>query len=215
MIDEIALFVKYGVAESDQAAAMAVVEKYRDHPQAMAVLLEFYKTLPEAREEPVTRLGTLDGVQGVTLLLVSTPCHHYTAVVSEGEAHILGEYGREPIPPEILQYFGHGDSETFYAAYGEAQETPELTVKDGDKVCPICQVAVGEYHVLGCPVEVCPWCDGQLSHCNCRFEKLEVESVESEEQIETLLELLKDKGRIPYRPEQKPGYPGTSAGLDR
>jgi hypothetical protein len=215
LIEEIELFIDYGVEQQDGAAAKTLVRKYQDSPQALAVLLEFYKVLPEAREEAVTRLGLVDSLQGVTLLSVSTARHDYLAVVSEGEAQILCEYGREQLPEEILAYFGHADSEAFEASCGPVAGLPEFAVKDHSLVCPACRVAAGELHLLGCPVEICPWCDGQLSRCNCRFEKLEVESVETEEQVEAFRELLEARGRIAYQPEQKPAYPGTSEGLDR
>jgi hypothetical protein len=34
--------------------------------------------------------------------------------------------------------------------------------------CPDCAAGVGEYHVLGCDVEQCPYCGGQLIFCDCR-----------------------------------------------
>jgi hypothetical protein len=58
-------------------------------------------------------------------------------------------------------------------------------------------------------VEICPWCDGQLSRCNCRFEQLAVEEIDSEQQLETLTELLLDKGRVPFRRHHAPYYPGA------
>lgn len=215
LLEEIELFIDYGVVKLEQASAKALVHRYRDNRLALEVLLEFYKVLPEAREEAVVRIAFLDTLQGVTLLAISTASHTYGAVVSEGEAQLLGEYGRDEVPEEILGYFGHTSSEEFVQSYGPVEALPEYGVKDGTSGCPVCQVVEGEYHLLGCPVEICPWCDGQLSRCNCRFEQLEVESLESEEQVEELLALLEEKGRIRYVAEQKPGYPGTSQGLDR
>lgn len=215
LIAEIELFIDYGVEQQDGAAAKMLVRKYQDSPQALAVLLEFYKVLPEAREEALTRIAYVDSLQGVTLLAVSTGRHDYLAVVSEGEVDILGEFGRMELPEEILTYFGHADSEAFEASCGPVASLPEFGVKDRPLGCPACQVAAGELHLLGCPVEICPWCDGQLSRCNCRFEKLQVESLDTDEQVEAFLELLEAKGRIAYEPEQKPAYPGTSQGLDR
>lgn len=215
MLEEIELFIDYGVVQPERASAKKLVHRYRDNRQALEVLLEFYKVLPEAREEAVVRISYLDALQGVTLLAVSTANHTYGAVVSEGEAQLLGEYGREEVPEEVLAYFGHASSEAFVECYGTVDALPEYGEKGGVSGCPVCQVAEGEYHLLGCPVEICPWCDGQLNRCNCRFEKLETERLESEEQIEELLALLEEKGRIRYTAEQKPGYPGTSQGLDR
>jgi hypothetical protein len=74
-------------------------------------------------------------------------------------------------------------------------------------LCPSCHVAVGEFHTLGCPVEICPWCNGQLTYCNCRFTRLDVDTMDKVEQIEKLLELLEEVGRITYKKEHAPGYP--------
>lgn len=214
LIGEIEIFIEYGVTDSEKDAARALVTKYKNNSEALEVLLEFYKVLPETREEAVVKLQRLDSVQGVTLLGVTTANHIYSAVVSEGRAHILGEFNLDGVPKEILTYFGHGSNEEFVKAYSPIEEQEELAGEVGDVVCPACQVAVGEIHLLGCPVEICPWCDGQLNRCNCRFEKLELESLESSEELDKFQEMLEAKGRIPYNPEQKPAYPGTSKGLD-
>jgi hypothetical protein len=34
--------------------------------------------------------------------------------------------------------------------------------------CPACGAKAGDYHVLGCDVEQCPYCGGQLISCDCR-----------------------------------------------
>jgi len=74
-------------------------------------------------------------------------------------------------------------------------------------LCPVCAVGVGEYHTLGCPVEVCPWCEGQLTYCNCRFEQLDLEQLDDEADIERLLEKLEATGRIAFDSAQRPAYP--------
>lgn len=214
LIEEIELFIQYSVVQPEQDAARKLVHAYYDNPVALTVLLEFYKVLPEAREEAVIGLARLDSQQGVVLLAVSTKEHAYVAVVSEGEAQILGEFGKEPLPEELLSYFGHADTEAFVTSCGTLRDLPEFNATENAQSCPACQVGAGELHLLGCPVEICPWCDGQLSKCGCRFEKLGVESVDTEEQVEAFQEMLEEKGRIPYAVEQKPAYPGTSEGLD-
>jgi hypothetical protein len=214
LISEIELFIEYSVEESGRNVAKELVQKYRNTPIALAVLLEFYKTLPETREEAVVKLLRINSLQGVTLLAVSTANHTYTAAVSEGEAHILGEFAIDTLPQEIMTYFGYTDNDDFLKSCGEIEKLEEFGVKKEKIFCPACQVAVGELHILGCPVEICPWCDGQLSKCNCRFEKLEVDSLETDEQLEAFQEMLETKGRITYEADQKPAYPGTSKGLD-
>ena len=215
LIKEIELFVEYSVEASERKTALALVERYRDNPVALGVLLEFYRILPETREEAVNRIAYLDALQGVTLLVLSTSNHAYLAVTSEGEAHILGEYGIDEVGRELLNFFGYDDNESFLASYKSIAELEEFASLHHERICPGCQVAVGEYHLLGCPVEVCPWCGGQLSRCNCRFEQLEEETLTSEEQLDRFQELLEEKGRLRFASDQKPAYPGTSAGLDR
>lgn len=214
LIGELDIFIEYGVTDSEKDSAKKLVEKYKNNSEALEVLLEFYRVLPETREEAVVKIQRLDTIQGVILLALTTANHVYNAVVSEGQAQILGEFNQDEVPADILQFFGHGTNDEFVKSYSPIEEQEELAVEIGEEVCPACQVAVGQVHVLGCPVEICPWCDGQLNKCNCRFEKLDVESLESNAELDQFQELLETKGRIPYKPEQKPAYPGTSDGLD-
>ncbi len=215
LIEEIELFIEYSVEASGKKTALALVERYRNNPVALGVLLEFYRILPETREEAVDRIGYLDAVQGVTLLVLGTRNHAYLAVTSEGESHILGEYSRDEVADELLRFFGYQDNEEFLKNCLPIEQLEEFGADQHEQLCPVCHVAVGEYHLLGCPVEVCPWCKGQLSKCNCRFEKLEEETVSSEDQLDRFQELLEKKGRIRFMADQKPAYPGTSAGLDQ
>lgn len=214
VIEEIELFIEYGVTASERATAKTLVRKYHNSPVALAVLLEFYKVLPEEREEAVVRISRIDALQGVMLLVVSTDKHNYSVVVSDDDVQILGEFGIEQIPEDVLRYFGHENNEMFMESCSPVVDLPEYALDHNAQTCPLCQVAVGELHLLGCLAEICPWCDGQLSKCNCRFEKLKVESFENEEQLEEFQELLEVQGRVPFTPEHKPGYPGTSKGLD-
>lgn len=214
LLSEIDLFIEYGVAEQEREVGRKLVARYRNDAVGLAVLKEFYMVLPEVREEAVSSLLELESVQGVTLLVMVTANHSYLAVVSESEVHIIGEYGKEKLPKELLTYFGYGSDEEFRKTCKPVTELAEYGAEQEEGLCSACQVAPGELHLFGCPVEICPWCDGQLSRCNCRFEQLELEEIENEEQLEEFFDRLEGKGRIPYAADQNPAYPGTSAGLD-
>lgn len=215
LIEEIELFIEFSVDEASRELARSVVRRYGNDPLGLAVLREFYAVLPEAREEAVEKIYLLDRLQGVQLLVVATASHAYSVAATESEVHILGEYPEESLPEELIRYFGYRDEEEFRRRCGLLKTLPEYG-EFGDAVfCPVCHVAAGEYHLPGCPVEICPWCDGQLSRCNCRFEQLDTEELENEEQLELFLEKLEAKGRVLFTADQKPAYPGTSEGLDR
>ena len=44
--------------------------------------------------------------------------------------------------------------------------------KDEPKTCGGCGVSEGSLHDIGCGSERCPFCSGQLSSCDCCYEKL-------------------------------------------
>ena len=95
--------------------------------------------------------------------------------------------------------------------FKESDQYPSYTAAyENEQLCPVCSAAVGEDHTFGCPVEVCPWCGGQLTSCNCRFTILDKEHISSEKDLKTLEEKLIEKGRIAYDPvDQRPAYPGS------
>lgn len=214
IVEEIELFIDYAVAEEGRERAKTLVRKYRNSNVGLSMLNEFYRVLPEVRDEPVERILSLESLQGVMLFVLSTENYAYTTVISENKVHILGEYLQEELPNELLNYFGYANNDAFLKSCKPVEDLVEYEAAADDFVCPACQVEVGENHLLGCPVEVCPWCGGQLSSCNCRFEKLGVEELEAEEQLEEFYSRLEEKGRIPFRKDQGPSYPGTSEGLD-
>lgn len=73
--------------------------------------------------------------------------------------------------------------------------------------CHDCGVIEGGIHELGCDMEKCPECEGQLITCHCVYEMLEIDCRPgtwayknglTDEQEEAWLKLLEAKGRIPY-----------------
>lgn len=214
LMDELELYVQYAVEEKDIALARGVIESYKDNERVLRLLKKYYSELPEAREEPVHKLTCLMERAGVALFVVVCTSHSYLYAVSVEDVLLLCEYQKE-VPAEVLSFFGYTSEAEFLKecpAVGDLVAYPVNA--DVTSVCPACGVADGQEHLLGCIVEVCPWCAGTLNNCNCRFEQLKVEEIENEEQLETFSELLRAKGRIPYSRKEKIAYPGTSAGLD-
>ena len=215
MMEEIELYVTYAVEERDLEMARGVVASYKNNSRLLRLLREYYTVLPEAREEPVHKLTCLKDQEGVGLFVVVCTSHSYLYVVSVEEVLLLCEYKKE-VPAEVLSFFGYSSQAEFLKDCPPVEELVAYPSDDAAAacVCPACGVTEGEEHLLGCVGEICPWCEGNLSKCNCRFEQLKVEEIEDEEQLETFSELLSAKGRIPYVKEQKVAYPGTSEGLD-
>jgi len=216
LIEEITLCIKYAVPEDEQREAVSLVEKYKRDRPVLTLLQEYYSTLPEACEEGVSRIVRLVGLQGVVLFVVITKSRQYLYVVSEDKVVFLGAYGSE-VDQQILSYFGYESQASFLKECLPIDELEDYegSVTDGICNCAVCGAGEGEYHLLGCVVEVCPWCDGQLSNCNCRFEQLGLDEIKSEEQLDNFHHLLNKKGRIVFNKEQMPLYPGTGEGLDR
>lgn len=215
LIEEIKLFIQYSVPEEDLQAAVALIDRYNNSAFIIRLFREYYSNLPEAREEAVVKIARLIDHQGVHLFVVTTPSFSYLYAVSPEHVLLLGEYPQE-VDREVLSFFDLENQEEFLEICRPVEDLEEyaVTATDQKEICPVCGVPEGEQHLLGCTVEVCPWCEGQLSYCNCRFEKLDTDAIDDEQQLEILLELLTDKGRIPYRKSQAPAYPGTSGGLD-
>ena len=82
-----------------------------------------------------------------------------------------------------------------------------------EDICPACHTTAGEYHELGCPVELCPWCGGQLIHCDCRYEQLGLDAITTEAELRQFEILLEDRGRIPYSREQRPSFADEGPGI--
>ncbi len=214
MIEEIQILIRYAVPQDELDAALELVEKYKEDNLILRTFHEYYSTLPEGREEAVTRIATLAVKQGVFLFVVVSTNNEYLYVVSAETVVLLGAYGDE-IAPEVVTFFEFSSQDEFLKECIPAHELEVYKEKGKiEEICPVCGVLEGEEHLLGCVVEVCPWCEGQLNSCNCRFEQLEVDEIVDEEQLEVFEDMLSAKGRIPFAKDHKPAYPGTSEGLD-
>jgi len=206
---DIEFLMLYAVPAEQAGAAESLLEKYAADIIALNLLYSFYVHLPEGRDDSVIGLRLVNRRQGVFLLCVST-CNgmHYLYLANNEAAHIIGTVAEGIVARELLDFFGYADNSEVLALTGKIEMLQEYEPYTPDsKLCPSCQVAEGEFHTLGCPVEICPWCKGQLTYCNCRFTKLNIEAMDKVSQIEKLGELLEEAGRIAYKMEQNPGYP--------
>lgn len=212
LVEELELFIRYGVMEDERKDALSLLRRYRHDELALQLLGAFYRSLPEPHEEAARRIVLIEKKEDVFLLAVSTARHCYLYAATDQKALLLGDCGEDLIEPEVLGVFGYADFDALLARYPDISGCPEYAAVQlvGPESCPICSATTGEYHLLGCPVEVCPWCEGQLSRCNCRFERLGVEALDDEADLEELERLLEEKGRIPHAAWQCPSYPSDT-----
>ena len=202
------LFMEYAVPGELAGPAAALLDRYEADIIGLNLFHSFYSCLPEGNEDAIEKLFLLSRRQGVFLLCGrSFSGINYVYLVNNEGAAILGTLGEGIADKELLEFFGFSDKESFQALEKDLSRIEEYEPSPADPtLCPACQTAVGEYHILGCPVEVCPWCSGQLTRCNCRFKWLEVENINCESQIDKLQERLDAEGRIPFAKEHSPAY---------
>jgi len=206
--------MEYAVDENDQGVAKDLLLQYREDRLALDLLLEFYSFLPEARTDYVRELRLVARSRGLFLLAALTSLSGYMYLVSSEGVEFHGALEQGYLDPELLSYFGYSDLDAFKKQCGTGENLPfyEPLRLDVD-VCPACHVVTGELHELGCPLEICPWCGGQLVRCPCRFERLEVETMSSEEEILRFAALLEERGRVAYSPDQRPDFADDGPGV--
>lgn len=212
VVKEIELFIQYGVQESEQQSALVLLQRYKNDVLALQLMKSFYTSLPDPHEEAIGKIFFIHKKDDIFLMGLSTARHGYLYLATDQKALLLGEYAQEILEPEAFTFFGYLDAQDFFEKYPTFMgcEEYEPVSAPGSRYCPVCSAAAGECHLLGCPVEICPWCDGQLSRCGCRFEQLGVDVLEDEKELEELERLLEEKGRIPYAKEQCPSYPSDA-----
>ncbi len=205
---EIELLLPFAVPEEEIDVAREFLARFKKDEFALNVIKDYYMTLPEAREEALVDIRVVEEKERVFLLLLSTNRHHYFYLANDEGGIFLGEWHEGIHDKQVLKFFDYSSPESFEKANKDVENCREYSALErmDEDVCPSCGVKSSMLHTLGCPVEVCPWCGGQLSRCNCRFEQLGVEELSDETGLEELEEKLQKKGRIPYAKSQRPTF---------
>ena len=205
--EEILLLMDYNSPTERRRELEEVLERYKADFIGLNVLHHFYSFLPEAQEDGITILRTLAQKEGTFLFSASTFIDNYVYIATSERAELLGTCKEGFWETEVLDFFGYTSREDFITKHRETSESPEYTpVCLDDTLCPVCAVVNGEMHTFGCPVEICPWCGGQLTNCGCRFAKLGIDKLDKDADIDLFFELVTKKGRIPYNIKQRPVF---------
>jgi len=204
------LLIEYGVQPEEKEQALAVYERFKNSPAAVTLLRCYYSDLPEAREEMVVDLKRAASSEGSEIIVLRSTNHDYLYLYASNQALLLGEFKNGVEDERILHHFDFKNNEDFLKQTGaDPDQLPSLptTVMESSSTCVACGVEPGEKHIFGCPVEQCPWCRAQLKSCNCRFDKLGLDAIERDDELDQFEELLEHKGRIVFTVEQNPSYP--------
>jgi len=208
LMDEIEVLVPYAVPDGELETARTFLTGFAEDFFALGIIKDYYQTLPDACEEALINIAVLEEREQVFLMLLSTTGHHYFYVTNDEESMFLGEWEKGMGDKQLLSFFGYPDNEAFAKAHSAVEKCRKYVSLERTNIelCPSCGVKTGEMHTVGCPVEVCPWCGGQLNRCNCRFEQMDVEEFTDEAMLNQFAEKLEQKGRISYAKEQRPTF---------
>ena len=214
---EISLLIEYATPAELRQEAMRLVDRYETDLVALRVFHHFYSYLPEAQEDAIRIIRLLARRQGTFLLCATTGIDNYLYLVTSEQAEFVGPLATGLEDAEVLGFFGIASPEDFRKRCSDLDHLPvHVPAPLDNRLCPICLVEDGECHTLGCPVEVCPWCGGQLISCQCRFAQLGRASLTTEGQIDDFLEKLEKKGRLPFNAdEDRPTYPDPTELMSR
>ncbi len=207
--EEIKLLIQYGAPQELHGDLLQLIDHYENDIIALRLVHHFYSYLPEAREEAIVSIRVLARRQGKFLLCVITQDSAYIYLATADQAEFIGTLAEGLWDEVVLEFFKFKNRDDFLNRFKEWEDLiiHQPTPLD-QQLCPACLVEDGDKHILGCPVEICPWCGGQLTACECRFIQLEKEKLAAEKHIDALLEKLEDKGRIPFDAEShRPHYP--------
>jgi len=204
----IKVLMEYAVSEQDLADAVDLLDDYMYDNIALELFHEFYSYLPEGSYDWIREIRLIKRQQGFFLLAAVTSISCYVYLVSFEGAQLRCGITEIGLDTELLDFFKIIPEDGSENKYELSEEYPVYEpISSNEDICPVCHAIKGELHELGCPVEVCPWCWGQLISCNCRFEQLGLASIFEDKDLERLEELLEKHGRIPYLPEQRPSFP--------
>ncbi len=208
--------MEYAVPDEQLEAAADILVLFRHDRLALAVCDEFYSYLPEAHEDWIKEFRLVAREKGVFLLAAVCSEDAYLYLVSSEGVEFHGSLQDGYLDRKLLHFFKFTDPESFKERARKIDNFPLYqSVQTDDNICPACHAATGEEHELGCPVEICPWCGGQLIHCSCRFDKLGIEVLETEQDLARFAEMLMHQGRIVYSPEQRPSFADDGPGIER
>lgn len=214
-LHDLDLLMEYAVPAADRDKAKELVRKHETDTIALNVFEAFYGFLPEAQDDAIKILRLLARTQGTFLLAATTGLDNYLYLATSEEASLIGVHAEGILDQEVLAFFGFKDNKAFLTKTSPLDQFPVYVPATlQPDICPVCNAAHGELHTLGCPVEICPWCNGQLTQCPCRFSQLGLKHVFTERDFEVFAKKLQKKGRVPFDAEEhRPGYLSTPADL--
>lgn len=207
--------MQYAVPEKQLVQAQDLLVLFRDDRLALTILDEFYRYLPDAQDDWVKELRLVGRKAGIFLFAAVTSFDAYLYLVSSEGIEFHGSMQEGYLDKDLLGFFEFSSAEQLSELTKKIEDFPLYDPIQTDiESCPACHAATGEEHELGCPVETCPWCGGQLIHCECRFEQLDLEELTSEQDLIRFEEILQEKGRLVYSPEQRPSFADDGPGIE-
>lgn len=206
--NQLDLLMQYATPAEQRPELVKLVDRYAADIIALKVLQSFYSYLPEAQDDGIVQLRRIASRQGVFLLGAKSLLDDYLYLADREKAEFLGALREGIWDQEILEFFGWRDREQFLKAVADPEKlSTHLPVNEAPDLCPACGTADGGLHVFGCPVEICPWCGGQLIHCPCRFDKTGRREFSQESHVDEFLALVEKKGRVKFiAQEQRPTF---------
>ncbi len=199
LVKEISLLIEYGAPVDELNRLNEVLGKYGSDAIALNVFHNFYSYLPEGLDDGITKISRIANQHGAFLFSATTLLGSYLYLATRESAALIGPFSNGIQDQDILNFFGWRDDDHFKKEVGESTKLPEhVPVNESLDLCPVCGTSDGESHAFGCPVEVCPWCDGQLTNCECRFLKTGRDKFSRDSHLDEFMALLEKKGRIPF-----------------